>query len=140
MISKKLDQIKKMCVFRVTQPYLNLLLKPRIFRYLEKYIIILCILKGISPFKMHKILFFSRKKRIKKICVPTLPKIFSPVTLITLIFLFGLTENSAIKGVRALRGYFGPPICRVGIKPGFYPKAQPGGLYGFYEGGFWGFY
>ena len=26
---------------------------------------------------------------------------------------------------------------RVGIKPGFYHKAQPGGLY---EGGFWGFY
>ena len=26
---------------------------------------------------------------------------------------------------------------RVGIKPGFYHKAQPGG---FYEGGFWGFY
>ena len=29
---------------------------------------------------------------------------------------------------------------RVGIKPGFYYKAQPGGFYGFYEGGFWGFY
>ena len=29
---------------------------------------------------------------------------------------------------------------RVGIKPGFYHKAQPAGFYGFYEGGFWGFY
>ena len=34
----------------------------------------------------------------------------------------------------------GKGICRVGIKPGFYHKAQPGGFYGFYEGGFWGFY
>ena len=31
-------------------------------------------------------------------------------------------------------------VTRVGIKPGFYHKAQPGGFYGFYEGGFWGFY
>ena len=31
-------------------------------------------------------------------------------------------------------------IGRVGIKPGFYHKAQPGGFYGFYEGGFLGFY
>ena len=29
---------------------------------------------------------------------------------------------------------------RVGIKPRFYHKAQPGGFYGFYEGGFLGFY
>ena len=29
---------------------------------------------------------------------------------------------------------------RVGIKPGFYHKAQPGGFYVLYEGGFWGFY
>ena len=29
---------------------------------------------------------------------------------------------------------------RVGIKPGFYHKAQPGGFYGFYEGVFMGFY
>ena len=31
-------------------------------------------------------------------------------------------------------------IGRVGIKPWFYHKAQPGGFYGFYEGGFLGFY
>ena len=30
--------------------------------------------------------------------------------------------------------------ARVGIKPGFYHKAQPSGFYGFYEGGFLGFY
>ena len=30
-------------------------------------------------------------------------------------------------------------VIRVGIKPGFYHKAQPAGFYGFYEGGFWGF-
>ena len=31
-------------------------------------------------------------------------------------------------------------LNRVGIKPGFYHKAQPGGFYGFYEGGLLGFY
>ena len=31
-----------------------------------------------------------------------------------------------------------PPM--VGIKPGFYHKAQPDGVYGFYEGGLLGFY
>ena len=30
-------------------------------------------------------------------------------------------------------------FSRVGIKPGFYHTAQPGGFYGFYEGGFMGF-
>ena len=45
-------------VFRVTQPYLNLLVK---FRFSGKKII-LCTLRGEMPFKMHKIVFFSRKK------------------------------------------------------------------------------
>ena len=27
----------------------------------------------------------------------------------------------------------------VGIKPGFYHKAQPGGFWGFMRAGFWGF-
>ena len=31
-------------------------------------------------------------------------------------------------------------LYRVGIKPGFYHKAQPSGFYRFYEGGLWGFY
>ena len=30
--------------------------------------------------------------------------------------------------------------ARVGIKPGFYHKAQTGRFYRFYEGGFLGFY
>ena len=43
------------------------------------------------PFKRHKILFFSRKKNnLKKICLPSLPKMFRSVTGSTLIFLFGL--------------------------------------------------
>ena len=42
------------------------------------------------PFKMHKIILFSRKKKRKKICVPTVPKVFRPVTRNMLIFLFGL--------------------------------------------------
>ena len=68
---------KKLPVFRVNGPYLNLLVKPIIFfRFSEKNII-LCILKGEMPFKMHKIIFISKKK---KICVPTLPKIFRPIT------------------------------------------------------------
>ena len=36
--------------------------------------------------------------------------------------------------------YFLAAKPRVGIKPGFYHKAQPGGFFGFYEGGFLGFY
>ena len=49
---------------------------------------ILCILKGEMPFKMHKIKKkIPEKKKIKKICVPTLPKIFRPVTRNTLIFI-----------------------------------------------------
>ena len=54
--------------------------------FLEKNTI-LCILKGEMPFKMHKIIIIFPEK---KICVPTLPKIFRPVTRNTLIFLFGL--------------------------------------------------
>ena len=50
---------KKRPVFKVTRPYLNLLVKPRFFRFSGKNII-LCILKGEMPFKMHKIIFFSR--------------------------------------------------------------------------------
>ena len=44
------------------------------------------------PFKMYKIIYFSRKKNYQKICVPTLPKIFRPFTRSTLIYLFGLRE------------------------------------------------
>ena len=68
---------KKIPVFRVTQPYETL----NFFQvFLELFFIILCILKGISSFKMHKKNFFPEKKLLKKICVPSLPKIFRPVT------------------------------------------------------------
>ena len=51
------------------------------------------------PFKMHKIIFFFKKKKNnqKIICVPTLPKIFRPVTQNTLIFIFGLTSSCSYK-------------------------------------------
>ena len=45
---------KKILVFRVTQPYLNLLVKPRIVFMFSGKNIILCILKGILPcFERH---------------------------------------------------------------------------------------
>ena len=83
---------KKIPVFRVAQPNLNLLVKPRIFLRFSEKNIILCILKGKMPFKMHKIIFFSRKK----IYVRTLPKSFRPITQNTLIFLFGLIHLKAL--------------------------------------------
>ena len=42
----------------MTRPYLNLLMKPRIFFRFSGKNIILCILKGVMPFKMHKTIFF----------------------------------------------------------------------------------
>ena len=54
----------KIPVFKV-RPYLNLLMKPRIFfRFSGEKNIVLCILKGKMPFKMHKIIyiFFPEKK------------------------------------------------------------------------------
>ena len=51
----------------------------------------LWILKGEMPFKMHKTIFPEKEKILKKyICMCTIPKIFRPVTLNILIFLFGL--------------------------------------------------
>ena len=53
---------------------LNLLVKPRIFFRFSGKNIILCILKGEMPFKVHKItLFFFQKKKLKNMCAyPTL--------------------------------------------------------------------
>ena len=56
---------RKNPVFRVTRPYLKLLLKPRFFFQILWKKMILCILKGKMPLKMHKIIFF-REKLIKK--------------------------------------------------------------------------
>ena len=82
---------KQTPMFRVTGPYLNFVVKPRIFfRYSgKKY--------NFMHFeRRNKITFFSKclSKCIKlyffqkKICVPTLPKIFRLVTRNTLIFYF----------------------------------------------------
>ena len=51
-------QNKKISVFRVDQLYLNILFSD----FLEKNII-LCILKGEMPFKMHKIIYFPDKNQ-----------------------------------------------------------------------------
>ena len=61
---------KKIPVFRVARPYLNLPVKPRIFLRFSGKNIILCILKGEMPFKMNKIIFFPEKKLIiKNVCL-----------------------------------------------------------------------
>ena len=59
---------KKIPLFRVTQPYLNLLVKFRIFFRFSGKNMILCILKDGMPFKMHKIIFFPDKN----VCLPCL--------------------------------------------------------------------
>ena len=92
LLDFQLGQIKKIPVFRVTRPYLNWLVKPIIFFAGYWKNIILCILKGKTFFKMHKILFFFPEN--KKIYVPTIPKIFRPITRNTLIFLFRLIMNT----------------------------------------------
>ena len=75
-----------MCDLGITRSYLNLLVKPRFFSGLLDKNIILCILKGQMPFKMHKIIFFFQKKINKKIVYLK----FSDQLPETLIFLFGL--------------------------------------------------
>ena len=60
MIRDYLGQIKKIPAFRVTRPYLNLLVKPRIFFRFSGKNMILSILKGISPFKLHKLIFWKK--------------------------------------------------------------------------------
>ena len=75
-------------VFMVTRPYLNLLVRPRtFFRFSQKYII-LCILKGEMPFKMHKTIFFPEKKYI--VCVPSYLKFSDLLPETRLFFDFGL--------------------------------------------------
>ena len=62
----RLRSNKKIPVFRVARPYLNILMKPRMYFQVFWKNIILCILKGISPFKMHKIIFLFQKRKLKK--------------------------------------------------------------------------
>ena len=66
-LTNKPCQIKKIRVFWVTRPYLNLQVKPSFLSVFWKKIF-LCILKGKLPFKMHKIIFFPEKETIKKMC------------------------------------------------------------------------
>ena len=80
----RLGQMKKICAFRVTWPYLNVpyclnLDFIQVFWKKKLY----AFRKAKCLFKMHKIIFFSRKKYI---CMPTLPKIFRPITRSTLVF------------------------------------------------------
>ena len=76
-------------MFRITRPFLDLKVK---FRFSAENVI-LCILKGEMPFKLHKNIFS------RKICVPTLPKIFRPVTRHTRIFSFGFSSAATSIGV-----------------------------------------
>ena len=72
-----------MHMFRLTQSYLNSLVKPRIFfRFSEKKINFMHFERRTS-FKMHEIIFFPEKNY----SVPILLKIFRPVTRNTLNFL-----------------------------------------------------
>ena len=57
---------KKLPVFRVTRPYLNFRAKTRIFFRFPGKKYDLCILKDERPFKLHKIIFFQKKKYLKK--------------------------------------------------------------------------
>ena len=64
----KLRPNKIYYMLRITRPYLNLLVKPRIFfRTSGKYIIV-CILKGEMPFKIHQIINSLKKY----VCLPYL--------------------------------------------------------------------
>ena len=54
----------------------------------------------ISPFKMHKIIFFSRKKNNQKICVPTLPKFSDPLPETQLNFYLALQYRKNIASNR----------------------------------------
>ena len=65
VITNHLKPIKKIPVFKVTLDF---------FSGFQEKNIILCILKGETPFKMHKsILFYNKKKnRQKYVCLPYL--------------------------------------------------------------------
>ena len=53
---------KRIPVFRVPRPYLNLLVKPEFFQVFFKKTFV-SILKGELTFKVHKMILFSRKNK-----------------------------------------------------------------------------
>ena len=80
-------------MLRVARPHLNLRVKPRkkITVFWKKYNFM--ILKGKMPFKMHIIIFFSRKKNIKiNMCLPYL-KFSHPLPETDLYFYLALLDN-----------------------------------------------
>ena len=79
---------QKILVIRVTWPYLNLLVKPRIFFRFSGKKIILCILKGDMPLKMHK------KTPEKNVCLPYL-KFSDPLPETHLYFYFAFLIKRA---------------------------------------------
>ena len=79
---------KKYSVFRVNQPYLNLLVNPKIFFRFSGKIIFLYILKAILPFKMHKILFYPEKNIIKKSACLSYLKYSDPLPKTHLFFIW----------------------------------------------------
>ena len=74
-------------MFRATQPYLNLLVKPRIFFRFSGKKYNLMHFERRNDFQNVETIFFPRKKKcLEKINVPTLPKTLRPITRNTLIF------------------------------------------------------
>ena len=72
------------------------------FNFFSEYNISLCILKGISPFKMHKIIFFSENLKIILGFTRKFRK--GQVTLNTSIFLFGLGTKISFASLNVLVG------------------------------------
>ena len=91
---------KKITVFRVTRPYLNLLVKPRIiFRFSGKNKLY-AFWKAKCLSKCVKLYFFSRKKlKQKYVCLPYLN--FSDRLPTTLFFVFGL-GTKMVNGIYCL--------------------------------------
>ena len=78
-------------VFKVTRPYLNLLVKHRIFfRFSGKKVSFYAFWKAIWPFKMHKMILYSRKNNQKKYVCLLYLKFSDPLPETHLFFYFAL--------------------------------------------------
>ena len=80
---------KIISVFRVSGPNLNLLVKTRMFSGLLEKKYNFMHFERRNAFQNALNYIFSEIKIIKKLSLPTLPKIIRPVTQNTLIFVFG---------------------------------------------------